>query len=130
MKKLLVLVGFLAVLLTACGSPGVATPTADITQTVAYQLALIDAQGAPPATSTVAKYQKVLDSLHDKTGDSEAGIANGTVEGQKILRQDGYTGDDRLYTLMQACDQVLTKQEHQKYATTLAELITLMETPS
>lgn len=103
------------------------TATIDPTTRPAYQLASLDEQGATPSPATIATYQKVLDSLHDKTGETEQGIADGTVTAQGILQKDGYSGDDRLITLLKGVDGAITKKEHQKFAESMAALITLME---
>ena len=105
-------------------------PTVDIATLPAYQLAAIDgADFSDPVV--IARYQKVLDSLHDKSGDSEAGIANATYAGQGILTKAGHTGSDNtMIGLMDASDIAFTKDEHLKYADVLGALITLMENPS
>ncbi|HJT57846.1 MAG TPA: hypothetical protein VJ761_15195 [Ktedonobacteraceae bacterium] len=107
-------------------APPTPTPTTDITTLPAYQLASLDEQGATPDTATIAKYQKVLDSLHSKTGETEQQIADETITGQGILNKNGYTGDDRLIMLLNAVDGAITKSEHVKYDEALAALITIM----
>lgn len=102
-----------------------ATPTQDPTQLPAYQLAQIDASGATPDSATVAKYQRVLDDLHKKTGDSEETIGNETVEGQKLLAQHGRAIS--LYDLADAADKAIPPgMQKMPYAQVLAALITLM----
>jgi hypothetical protein len=101
-------------------------PTVDIATLPAYQLAAIDgADFTNP--SVIATYQTVLDSLHNKTGDSERVIADDTYSGQTQLTKDNYAGDDSMLTLMNGVDTAITKDERQKYAPTLAALIVLME---
>jgi hypothetical protein len=100
-----------------------ATPTA--TPSIAYQMASLDTSGNPDS-ATVAKYQKVLTSLHNKTGDSEQAISDGTIKGQQLLRDKGK--DATLFDLMNGVDTSITsKSEHINYAEALAALITIME---
>ena len=118
----------MALFLVACGesTPNASssdTPTA--TPSIAYQLASLDTSGNPDS-ATVAKYQKVLTSLQNKTGDSEQGISDGTVKAQQLLRDKGK--DATLYDLMNGVDTAITsKSEHIHYAEALAALITIME---
>jgi hypothetical protein len=118
----------IALVLVACGesTPNASssdTPTA--TPSISYQLATLDT-GGNPDSATVAKYQKVLTSLHNKTGDSEQAISDGTVKGQQLLRDKGK--DATLYDLMNGVDTSITsKSEHIHYAEALAALITIME---
>lgn len=106
------------------------TATVDIATLPAYQLAAIDgADFSDPAV--IARYQKVLDSLHNKSGSSEADIASMTLAGQGMLTKAGYTGSDNtMIGLMDAADISFTKDEHLKYADVLGALVTLMENPS
>ena len=118
----------IALVLVACGesTPDVsssATPTA--TPSIAYQLATLDT-GGNPDSATVAKYQKVLTSLHNKTGDTEQAISDGTVKGQQLLHDKGKGAT--LFDLMNGVDTSITsKSEHIRYAEALAALITIME---
>ncbi len=118
----------IALVLVACGestpdASSSATPTA--TPSIPYQLATLDTGGNPDST-TVAKYQKVLTSLHNKTGDSEQAISDETVKGQQLLRDK--SKDATLFDLMNGVDTSITsKSEHIRYAEALAALITIME---
>jgi hypothetical protein len=118
----------IALVLVACGestpdASSSATPTT--TPSIPYQLATLDTGGNPDST-TVAKYQKVLTSLHNKTGDSEQAISDGTVKAQQLLRDKGK--DATLFDLMNGVDTAIkSKSEHIHYAEALAALITIME---
>jgi len=106
------------------------TPTVDVSTLPAYQLAAIDSADTSDPT-VIVQYQSVLDSLHNKTGESETNIANATYTAQGILTKDGYQGtDDTMLGLMQDVDSAITKSEHMKYNEALAALITLMANPS
>jgi hypothetical protein len=100
-------------------------PTPTPGPSLAYQLATIDTGGVPPDSATVAKYQALLESLHQKTGDSEQAIADETVAGQQILHKKGK--DVSLFDLMNGANQAIPNGTKMPYAQTLAALITLME---
>jgi hypothetical protein len=110
---------------TASPTPTAPPPTATPLPSNAYQLATIDGQGDVPSTETVAKYQTLLDNLHDKTGDSEQTISDETVQGQQLLAGKGKTVT--LFALLTGADASVTKAEHMKYADVMAALVTLME---
>jgi hypothetical protein len=118
----------IAFVLVACGestpnASSSATPTA--TPSIPYQLATLDT-GGNLDSATVAKYQKVLTSLQNKTGDTEQAISDGTVKGQQLLRDKGK--DATLFDLMNGVDTAIkSKSEHIHYAEALAALITIME---
>jgi hypothetical protein len=118
----------MAFFLVACGestSNASSSDTPTATPSISYELAALDT-GGNPDSATVAKYQKVLTSLHNKTGESEQAIADGTVKGQQLLRDKGK--DATLFDLMNGVDTAITsKSEHISYAEALAALITLME---
>lgn len=102
-----------------------ATPTQDPSQNPAYQMAGIDAGGAPPDSATVAKYQRLLDDLHGKTGDSQLDIANETIAGQQVLAKRGQSIS--LYDLASAVDKGIPPgTPKMPYAQSLAAITTLM----
>ncbi len=70
----------------------------------AFKLATIDANGNTPDTTTVTKYQTLLDSLHKKTGESEQTISNETVNGQTLVKSK-YGKDVSLLELLQRADE-------------------------
>ncbi len=134
-KTFLLIAIILTLTLVSCGesdTSGAPSPTAtiDVATLPSYQLAADDgADFSDPAV--IARYQKVLDSLHNKTGSSEADIASMTFTAQGILTKDRYTGSDNtMIGLMDAANSSITKSEHIKYADVLGALITLMENPS
>jgi hypothetical protein len=101
------------------------TPTPQ--PSLAYQLASLDAGHDLAANDpSIARYQRLLVSLHAKTGDSEQGIADGTVKGQQLLHDKGQ--DVKLIDLLSGVNIAVTsKPEHIHYAEALAALITIME---
>jgi len=113
---------------TASTPPPTATPqpmaTATPLPSVAYQLATLDTQSVPDAP-VVAKYQTLLTSLHNKTGDSEQTISDDTVKAQQLLQQKGKSAS--LLDLLTGVDGAITKSDHMHYADAVAALITIME---
>ncbi len=108
-------------------APSAPVPTDTPTPTLAYELAALDAGGNLPANDpSVATYQTLLDSLHNKTGDSEQTIADETVRGQQLLHDKGK--DVTLLDLLKGVNTAISsKSEHIHYAEALAALITIME---
>lgn len=101
------------------------TPTPDPSQNPAYQMAGIDNGTATPDDATVVKYQRLLDDLHKKTGDSELDIANETVAGQQILAKRGQSIS--LYDLANAVNKGIPPgTPKMPYAQSLAAITTLM----
>ncbi len=88
-------------------------------------MASIDSGGTISADDpSVVQYQTLLDSLHNKTGDSEQAISDETVKGQQILHDKGI--NITLLDLMKAMDKATSKSYHVHYAEALAALITIM----
>jgi len=133
MNKLFIIIAtlILTLALVGCGETGTALTDAQATatdttqQTVSYQLATLDVPGTIPSTATLATYQKVLDSLHDKTGDDEITIGDDTVKGITELNGKGIS--DTTLQLMQNVDAIITKDEHLSYAGALAPIIKVLE---
>lgn len=99
--------------------------TRPTTSQSAYQLAAIDHPGIAQNDPAIAQYQTLLDTLHTNTGDSEQGIAGGTIEGQRLLNQKGHPMT--ILAILENMKTVTADKTGVHYADALAAWITIVE---
>jgi len=91
------------------------TSSAKAEESIEYKLAVIDAGTYVPKDDlSVARFKSLLRQLSDKFVESEQPIADMTVKGQSILREEGIS--EKMLNMMEGINQIFSSNiENQKY---------------
>ncbi|MCK4600400.1 hypothetical protein KAU37_11380 [Candidatus Bipolaricaulota bacterium] len=105
-----------------------ATPKRQTARPLEYQLALINVgRFVPEDDLSVARFRYLLRTIESKTFNTQQEIADMTVQGQKLLREE-YGKEVKLLELMEAANDSIPPDYRMKYAEVMAALVVLTGT--